>query len=60
MKKKVVKRPPPKLDYLPLDIMIGPNEQFILDFGDEDEVKCECGADKCKTTHSTWCPKSKI
>lgn len=21
------------------------------------EVKCECGADKVKTTHSTWCPK---
>ena len=19
--------------------------------------QCECGADKCKTTHSTWCPK---
>ena len=22
-----------------------------------DEGKCECGADKCNTTHSTWCPK---
>ena len=21
------------------------------------KVTCECGADKCKTTHSHWCPK---
>ena len=21
------------------------------------EKKCECGGDKAKTTHSTWCPK---
>jgi hypothetical protein len=21
------------------------------------EPKCECGAEKCGTTHSTWCPK---
>lgn len=20
-------------------------------------LKCECGADTAKTTHSTWCPK---
>lgn len=20
------------------------------------EVKCECGAEKCKTTHARWCP----
>lgn len=21
------------------------------------QAKCECGADKCKTMHSDWCPK---
>jgi hypothetical protein len=21
------------------------------------EVKCECGAEKCNTTHVYWCPK---
>lgn len=21
------------------------------------DIKCECGAEKTKTTHSTWCPK---
>jgi hypothetical protein len=20
-------------------------------------IRCQCGAEKCKTTHSTWCPK---
>lgn len=25
----------------------------------ESRVKCECGAEKAKTTHSTWCPKYK-
>lgn len=23
----------------------------------ECEKKCECGAEKCNTTHSDWCPK---
>lgn len=23
------------------------------------EIKCECGADKCKTTHAMYCPKYK-
>ena len=23
-------------------------------------IKCECGAEKAKTTHSDWCPKYKI
>jgi hypothetical protein len=58
MKKKVIKKKP-KVEYLPLDITIGPYEQFALDFGDDFEIKCECGAEKCKTTHSTWCPKHK-
>ena len=24
---------------------------------EEDMVKCECGAEKCNITHSSWCPK---
>lgn len=22
-------------------------------------LACECGAEKCKTTHASWCPKYK-
>ncbi len=40
---------PPPVEYISID--------FKIDI--EYEKKCECGAEKCKTTHSDWCPKYK-
>ena len=39
------------------------NFYFIKESKEENQtsfikkVKCECGAEKCKTTHAKWCPK---
>jgi hypothetical protein len=58
MKKKVIK----KIEYLPIDIAIGPNEQFELDFSELNDVECECGSEKTygkDATHVDWCPKYK-
>lgn len=62
-KKLVVKKKANKpIDYLPLDITIGPYEQFTLDLDDLEDVKCECGSEKVygrSVAHSDWCPKYK-
>lgn len=33
--------------------------QFLLSSNNKEKtkIKCECGAEKCNTTHSDWCPK---
>lgn len=64
-KKVVTKKKKPKVEYLPIDIMIGPFEQFRSDglFEEEDDVKCECGSEKVhgknNGAHSSWCPKNR-
>ena len=51
------------MDYLPIDVKIGPYEQFNIDFELLDtDKKCECGAEKTygrDATHVDWCPKYK-
>ena len=50
------------MDYLPVDVKIGPYEQFNIDFELLDDVKCECGAEKTygkDATHVDYCPKYK-
>ena len=58
--KKIIKKK--KIDYLPIDVKIGPYEQFNIDFELLDDVKCECGAEKTygkDATHVDYCPKYK-
>lgn len=46
------------------DIIIDDPNDILLDLEFDDDLlfddlidECQCGGDKCNTTHSTWCPK---
>lgn len=48
----------PHVIYVHPDVLKKYN-QFLLSSNNKEKtkIKCECGAEKCNTTHSDWCPK---